>query len=141
MRQHMTSLLGYDEATEAKLRQMYADPGGVGLGDSLSQLTAYASQPVPDATRAVEAAHIEVKAKVEDFTALRKRADSPGPGRADDAEVPAAWRESEAALIAAKLADDALEARIRADLARRPSKLSLQDELATGRHTALPPSG
>jgi hypothetical protein len=101
-RGHLTSLLSYDEATEAKRRKMYADPEDWDWATASAKLTAFASQPVLDATRAVEAEHLSAKFKVEEFTALRERADRPGLGRPDDQDVPAAWREVEAKLAAAK---------------------------------------
>src|SRR5690242_9721051 len=45
-RRHITSLLSYDEATEAKLRQTYADPEDWDWATASARLTAYASPPV-----------------------------------------------------------------------------------------------
>jgi hypothetical protein len=120
-RRHRASPLTYDEVTEAKLRQVYSDPPDWDWATASATLTAYASQPVLEATRAVEDANANVHAKLDDLDALRRMADSPAAGRADDRAMPAGWREVEAASAAAKDADDALEALIRADLARKPS--------------------
>jgi hypothetical protein len=120
-RQHMLSPLRYDDATEEKIRNSYADPSVWDWAKAWAELTAYASQPILEAMHAVEEAAVQVNDRVEQWKALTDQARSAVPASPPGEQVMAAHGEVEAAVKAADDTEARLVALIRADLALRPS--------------------
>jgi len=121
-RVHLTSPLRYDESTEERIRQTYADPADWDWAVLSARVSAFAPQSILDAVLAVTKADDEVRARVEDRKALMQQDDSPGNPAPSSDQLRAAWKAIPVAAEAAQAADNALETLIRDDLARKPSE-------------------
>ncbi len=75
---HLTRMLRYDEATEAKLRESYAAPENWDWANIGARLAAFAPQPILDALLAANQTNQEVTAQYGQWKALSEQREVPG---------------------------------------------------------------
>lgn len=121
-RQHLTSSIRYDEATEKRIREMYAIPEDFDWAEASSRIVAFAPQQVVEALESSVRTDNEIVSRMADRKALIQRDGSPGHGGITSDELRRARSAIVAAVEAAQAADKKLEALIREDVALKPSE-------------------
>jgi hypothetical protein len=129
-RHHLIRPVRFDEATEERLLQSLAAPEETDWAQASAQLTAYAAQPVLDAMYAANEADNQVQVKLQHWKLLTDRVTAPVPGGPTGEQVIEALNAAQRAATAAKEADSAMEALIRADLTVKPSQRAALTQLA-----------